>query len=90
VAGYNYQEPAKTSTSGQQYYSTKTYTIGLSDSMPFGKHKRKPVRQVLSEKPDYLSWMLREVQRVTFTDKVPEALTRSESCKKYPLWVIID
>lgn len=76
IASYHHYQgsPAKTTTSGSGYYSSKTYTLGLSDEMPFGKHKGKSVQEVLDEEPDYLRWMLREVQRVTFGAEVLELL----------------
>ncbi|MCP4396141.1 MAG: hypothetical protein GY801_02360 [bacterium] len=77
VASYHYyrRHPVKMSSGTQQRFA-KTYTLDLSDPMPFGKHKGKTVQEVIETSPDYISWMRREVQRVTFT---PEAIALHET-----------
>lgn len=47
--------------------------LGLSDSMPFVKHKGREIEDLIYDEPNYLAWCVNE-EIVVFDDEVTKQL----------------
>lgn len=45
-------------------------TLGLQDTLPFGRYKGYTVKDVIDTNKDYYAWMRKNVKSISFTEEV--------------------
>ena len=58
--------------------------LDLSDRLPFGAHKGKTVREVLTRHPEYLEWLRRNTE-TRFAPSVTAELDRENERRSHPV-----